>query len=111
MTIEFDQLDETSFDRLREALRREFHRAGHGSIKRVLANLGLKRAAFDQAMARRSLKLIWLLGILRELEVDAGRFFLSVFPPEIEMKEPQGRPPLAVQVALDRMKKERWFDD
>ena len=111
MTNEFDELDQATFDRLREALRREFHRAGHGSIKRVLTNLGLKRPAFDQAMHRRSLKLILLLGILRELEVDPGRFFLSVFPPKIEMEEPTGKPPLAVEIGLERMKKERWFDD
>lgn len=111
MTNELDNLDAQQFDRICSALREEFRKAGHGSVKRVMVSLEMNRATLDRAISRRSLKLMVLLRILRELDVDQSLFFMSVFPHRVKTKVPVGAPPPAVKVGMERMRIEGWFDD
>lgn len=89
------------FDDLRSALRTEFQKAGHGSQKRTLKAIGLKKAALDSAFSRGSVKVLVLLRILKHLGVESGEFFTNAFPEGAQTfagaSAPGSPPPAGVQ--------------
>jgi hypothetical protein len=97
-------------DALRHGLRREFQRVGRGSRKKTLGKLGASESTLDMAFRRGSLKVVFLLRILKELGAEPGEFFLRAFRPLLMELEPEGDPPLAVRIGLKRLEKEGWPD-
>jgi hypothetical protein len=88
-------------ERLQGVLRTEFRRVGHGSQKRVLEQLELKKSSFDSAFSRGSVKILMLLRVLEALGVEPGRFFAQAFP--ADEVPPPGLPPVGVRTVMSRM--------
>ena len=70
---------EQRIERLHAELRRRFRAAGHGSVQRVQALLGLSDAYFRVQRQRKRLDLVVLLGALEALDVDAAEFFAAAW--------------------------------
>jgi hypothetical protein len=105
MDKSLSQEEEEMFAQLLELLREQFRRAGHGSKKRVLEELGTNNAAFDIAFKRGSVTILLLTRVLKALGISPGDFFARIYPPGRPL--PPGIPPAGVLRALERMKEEK----
>jgi len=103
--------DRELLGQLRQELKRQFQRAGRGARTKVLTSLGVSQSSLDMAFSRGSVKVVFILQMLRELGVEPGRFFFLAIPPKNTLPEPEGTPPLAVRIGMERMSKESWFDE
>jgi len=97
-------------DAIRCELSREFRQAGRGSRKETLQKLETSESTLDMAFRRGSVKIVFLLRLLKELGVEPGEFFLRAFKPVLLDLEPAGEPPLAVRIGMKRLEKEGWPD-
>lgn len=78
MPRQSDIVDEV-LERIREQLKAEFRRVGHGSKKKTMDALGLSRAALDQAFHRKSLKIEMLARVVDNLGVPFEVFICRAF--------------------------------
>ena len=93
------------FEGLQKKFRVLFRRAGHGSKKRILEEVGITRAGFDYTVKNGSVTLLLITRVLKALGVKRGEFFSEVFPHDRAL--PPGQPPRAVLHALELMQEER----
>jgi tetratricopeptide (TPR) repeat protein len=109
MKFELTTEDRGILKDLRLELRRWFRRAGRGSRKHVLEQLGASESMLDSAFQRGSVKVVLLLKLVRELGGTPREFFSAALGPDsLVWCKPEGKQPVAVKCGFQRLDKEGW---
>jgi len=109
MKLELTTEDRGILKDLRLELRRWFRRAGRGSRKHVLEQLGASESMLDSAFQRGSVKVVLLLKLVRELGGTPRQFFSAALGLDsLDWCKPEGKQPVAVKCGFQRLEEEGW---